>query len=143
VDGREMRLCGRTPASARTRFLPRRRTVKTHPRGKRGRGRTFERYPRTSERKGRPDGNFPPKSSFMTSLDAPRCLLNLSRTHLSILHRGNTLPLRLRLELHPLPVFLCCSTGLGHRPFPPYATLFTMRALAALNKKPSHCRNRS
>jgi hypothetical protein len=42
------------------RFLPRRRTVKSRlrvkprPRGKRGRG--------------RPDGNFPPKSSFMTSL---------------------------------------------------------------------------
>jgi hypothetical protein len=54
-------------ASARTRFLLRRQTVKTrprvepHPRGKRGRG-------RTSRRKGRPDGNFPPKSSFMTSL---------------------------------------------------------------------------
>jgi hypothetical protein len=41
--------------------LPRPRTVKTRPRGKRGRA-------LTSERKGRPDGNFLPKSSFMTSL---------------------------------------------------------------------------
>jgi hypothetical protein len=35
--------------------------VKTRPRGKHGRA-------RTSGRKGRPDGNFPPISSFMTSL---------------------------------------------------------------------------
>jgi hypothetical protein len=71
AEGREGegRRCVRVDAlvSARTRFLPRRRTVKTRPRvkprpwGKRGRG-------RTSGRKGRPDGNFPPKSSFMTSL---------------------------------------------------------------------------
>jgi hypothetical protein len=53
--------CGCIVASARTRFLPRRRTVKTRPRGKRGCG-------RTSGRKGLPDGNFPPNSSFMTSL---------------------------------------------------------------------------
>jgi hypothetical protein len=58
-------------ASARTRFLPRPRTVKTRlrvkprPRGKRGRV-------RTSGRKGRPDGNFPPISSFMTSLATTR-----------------------------------------------------------------------
>jgi hypothetical protein len=48
-------------ASAWTRFLPHRRTVKTRPWGKRGRE-------RTSGQKGRADGNFPPKSSFMTSL---------------------------------------------------------------------------
>jgi hypothetical protein len=57
----------RWAASARTRFLPRPRTVKTRPRvkqrprGKRGRARTSGR---------RPDGNFPPISSFMTSLAA-------------------------------------------------------------------------
>jgi hypothetical protein len=55
---------GRTRASARTRFLPHPRTVKTRPRGKRGRA-------RTSGRKGRPNGNFPPISSFMTSLVGP------------------------------------------------------------------------
>jgi hypothetical protein len=53
---------GRIVASARTRFLLRRRTVKTGPRGKRGRGRTSGRHLRTSGR------NFPSKSSFMTSL---------------------------------------------------------------------------
>jgi hypothetical protein len=56
-------------ASMRTRFLLRRWAVKTHPRGKRGRG-------RTSGRKGRPDGNFPPKSSFMTSLGYRRPWFN-------------------------------------------------------------------
>jgi hypothetical protein len=61
-------------ASARTRFLPRRWTVKTRPwvkprpRGKRGRAQTSGRHPQTSGRKGRPDSNFPRKSSFMTSL---------------------------------------------------------------------------
>jgi hypothetical protein len=60
--------------SAQTRFLPRRRTVKTLPRvkprpwAKRGHARTFVRRPQMSGRKGRPDDNFPPKSSFMTSL---------------------------------------------------------------------------
>jgi hypothetical protein len=52
---------GRWAASVRTRFLLRPRTVKTRPRRKRGRA-------RTSGRKGRLDGNFPPISSFMTSL---------------------------------------------------------------------------
>jgi hypothetical protein len=63
--------------STRTWFLPRPRTVKTRPRvkprlrGKRGRG-------RTSRQKGRPDGNFHPKSSFMTSLLKPdRVLLEV------------------------------------------------------------------
>jgi hypothetical protein len=61
----------RTHTSVRaTRFLPRPRTVKTRPRVeprpqvKRGRS-------RTSGRKGRLDGNFPPISSFMTSLSRP------------------------------------------------------------------------
>jgi hypothetical protein len=43
---------------AQTRFLPRPRTVKTRPWVK----------PRPQGKRGRPDGNFPPISSFMTSL---------------------------------------------------------------------------
>jgi hypothetical protein len=53
---------GRIYASTRTRFLPRRWAVKTRPPGKRGRGWT------SGRRLGRHDGNFPLKSSFMTSL---------------------------------------------------------------------------
>jgi hypothetical protein len=65
--GRELRPRGCTPVSARTRFLPHPRTVKTRPwvkprpRGKCGRG-------RTSRRNGRPDRYFHPKTFVMTTL---------------------------------------------------------------------------